>query len=485
MTYEELKKHVRGIWLGKAIGGTLGQPWEGCNGPLNLSFYDPVPTGMMPNDDLDLQVVWGCHLATDWKGVVSHKNFAQAWLNNIDFPFDEYGIVIRNLKLGIPAPWTGRFDNAFTDGLGGAIRAEIWAVLAPNNPQLAAKMAGMDAEMDHAGNGVYAEQFIAAMESAAFTEKDIPTLIQIGLSVIPAASRLSQAINDTIQWCQHSSDIFEVRRKIMENYASPNFTDVKMNLSFVTAAMLLGEGDFEKTICHAVNCGQDADCTGATVGAIMGVINPDGIPEKWLQPIGNGLILNEGILGINPPADLDGFTDMLLELQGKVTIDDDSAPEPDFTPFQIPCRQSYYQPWFALDYRRFNPQPAADAKEITLPGNLITVDFSQQPGESLQILEIPFKLESARTVRVLVNTPANMLVWIDGKFAFGRDGGPFVPAFHRAHINQLVEINLEGGEHQLRIGLAPANPEMTSAELLFGIADPQNRWIINAFYDVK
>ena len=68
---ENYRKKVLGAWLGKAVGGTLGQPWEGSRGPLALSFYDPVPTDMMPNDDIDLQVVWACRLATDWRGVAS------------------------------------------------------------------------------------------------------------------------------------------------------------------------------------------------------------------------------------------------------------------------------------------------------------------------------------------------------------------------------------------------------------------------------
>ncbi len=43
MTDAEYRGKVLGAWLGKAVGGTLGQPWEGSTGPLNLSYYDPVP----------------------------------------------------------------------------------------------------------------------------------------------------------------------------------------------------------------------------------------------------------------------------------------------------------------------------------------------------------------------------------------------------------------------------------------------------------
>ena len=150
------RKKALGAWLGKAVGGTLGAPWEGCRGPLALTFYDPVPTDMVPNDDVDLQVVWACRLATDWRGVVSYANFSDAWQRNIGFALDEYGVAKRNLARGIPAPHSGAYDNAFTDGMGAAIRSEIWALLAPGDPATAARLARVDASVDHAGAGVHA-----------------------------------------------------------------------------------------------------------------------------------------------------------------------------------------------------------------------------------------------------------------------------------------------------------------------------------------
>ena len=54
--------------------------------------------------------------------------------------------------------------------------------------------------MDHGnGEGVYAEVFMAAMESAAFYERDIRKLIDIGLSYIPEECTVSKAIRDAIR----------------------------------------------------------------------------------------------------------------------------------------------------------------------------------------------------------------------------------------------------------------------------------------------
>ena len=92
------------------------------------------------------------------------------------------------------------------------------------------------------------------------------------------------------------------------------------------------------------------------------------------------------------------------------------------------------------------------------------------------ILEIKFHLERAQKIRLLVSTPANLQVRVDGVFRFGRES-----AFHRAMQNQLAELELEQGAHSLQIALAPASPEMRSAELVFGIADTANHWLPHAF----
>ena len=44
------------------------------------------------------------------------------------------------------------------------------------------------------------------------------------------------------------------------------------NIGITVLGLLYGEGDFDKTICLAANCGEDADCTAATAGALFGII---------------------------------------------------------------------------------------------------------------------------------------------------------------------------------------------------------------------
>jgi ADP-ribosylglycohydrolase len=469
---DKIYRHkVMGCWLGKAVGGTLGQPYEGCDGPLGLSYYEPVPTDMIPNDDLDLQVLWAYVLDQMPSPTVDRDALGQAWLKHVAFPWDEYGIATRNLRAGIRPPFSGAYDNWFTDGLGAAIRSEIWACLAPENPHLAAAYAYEDACIDHAGDGIYAEQFLAALESAAFGESDLDRLLDIALEVIPADCRLALAIRDTRAWCAESADIVQIRQRILERWGSENFTDCVMNLPFAVAALLLGDGDFGRTICLAVNCGRDADCTTATVGAILGILNPDGIQQKWLKPIGRKLVINQGITGITHPSTLDGFTDLILSLRERVQLRSaQDCPEPDLTRHTLQAQAGQFHPWFAQDDGKLNPALPESTQTMELPGHWGSISAECIPSDTLHMMRFHFQLDAPCRVRIMFNTAANSRVWLDGNYAFGREGGRMAPSFHRAPPNQFTDIGLSAGQHELVAGVAPLEGQ-SQIDWVVGIAD--------------
>jgi len=177
--------------------------------------------------------------------------------------------------------------------------------------------------MDHAGEGIYAAQYLAAIEAMAFVESDIDTLVDAGLSVIPADCRIAQGAHLTRQWWRKTQDVDTVYRRINEEFATDNFTDVKINLPYILLGWLASGGDFSKAICTAVNCGEGTDCTGATLGSLMGILHPDGIDERWLKPIGNQLVLSSCITGVKYPPTLDDFTEQVIALRHRI---DGAAP---------------------------------------------------------------------------------------------------------------------------------------------------------------
>jgi len=473
------RKKVMGCWLGKAVGGTLGQPYEGSAGPLALSYYDPVPTDMVPNDDLDLQVLWCCILAGMERPVVDRDVFARGWLEHVDFPWDEYALAIRNLKQGIRPPWSGQYDNYFRDGLGAAIRSELWACLAPDDPERAARFAYEDACVDHAGDGIYAEQFWAAAESRAFTVSDLDRLLDTGLSVIPGDCRLARAVADVRKLCAVETDPLKIRRHVLDNWGAENFTDTVMNTAFAVMALILGKGDFSKSICLAVNCGQDADCSTATAGAILGLIDPDSIDPKWLKPIGHKLILNDGIRGIRAPSTLEGFSDMIFALRERIALRGDVAEErePDLTAFAVPADCGFFKPWFAHDEGRFSPRLPEVTQRRVFPGCFAGIANSEIAPDGLFMMRFRFELDAPRKARVMFNCNGNHLVWIDGDYAFGREGGRMAPSFHRAPRNQFKDLALSAGKHEILVGLARTD-RADEIRWVIGVAEQGSKqWI--------
>ncbi|WP_162341508.1 ADP-ribosylglycohydrolase family protein [Paenibacillus paridis] len=299
---------VYGGWLGKNIGGTLGAPVEGIKELLQLEYYPELPDGPLENDDLDLQLVW-LHALEQYGPGLTAAHLAQEWVDHIFFPFDEYGYALTNMRRGLKPPIAGLFNNPFTSCMGSPIRSEIWAMVAPGMPELAARYAYEDAITDHAGGeGVYGEMFFAALESAIFFEKDRDALIAIGMKFIPPDCRTALAIQDLLRWHKEGKEWKVARELILEHHGSENFTDTPQNIAFTLLGWLYGD-DFEDAILKAVNCGYDTDCTAATLAAILGMIlGPEGLPAKWVDPVGNKVVVSPPIKGFPYPVTLEELT---------------------------------------------------------------------------------------------------------------------------------------------------------------------------------
>ena len=479
------REKVMGCWLGKAVGGTLGMPYEGMDGPFDLDFYHPMPTGMVPNDDLDLQVVWACLLDQQQKIEVSRTLFSKAWKENINFPWDEYGVCIRNLREGIEPPLSGSFDNWFANGMGAAIRSEIWACLAPGNPKLAAAYAYEDACLDHSEQGLWAEVWLAAMQSAAFVESEIKRIVEIGFEHIPGDAEIRAAIEDTYNWWEESKDWRKVRLQILEKYGHENFTNVTENMAFTLLALFDGNGDFSRSICTANNCGKDTDCTAATVGALLGILNPGGIDDRWLKPIGRDLILSKEIVGITPPSSLDAFTDLVLDLRDRLG----GRFPPESLNVEPPNRQVTAKigfaevPWFGQGWPMGRPMDIELPEMTPVLFSGTFASFNSADFEAgMMFVEYSFELTHETNTRIFFNTNENCRFFVDGEYIFGREYGRMAPSPHRIPINQSVDQVLSTGAHKL-VAVIARPAEDKQIEWVVGVADrdDNDQWIPGLF----
>lgn len=338
ISFETYKDKVHACWIGKNIGGTMGTPYEGKREMQNISGFVTDKNVILPNDDLDLQLVWLNAVEQYGPSRVDAQMLGEFWISFVTPHWNEYGNGKANMKMGLLPPLSGDAFNNWKDSNGAWIRTEVWATLAPGAPDVAAKYAYEDACVDHgaAGEGTVAAVFVAAVESAAFFESDVRRLINIGLSKIPTTSRMHKSITLLLDCYDKGMDYIAARNAIFEanKDIGDGWFEAPSNVSYAMLGLLWGEGDFKKSMIYAINCGDDTDCTGATVGSILGLMKGTaGIPADWREHIGDGISTISIALGVlhTVPKTCTELTErvarmapvMLLENHADVTLSDE------------------------------------------------------------------------------------------------------------------------------------------------------------------
>ena len=486
MDKEYWSHKIKGALLGKTIGENLGRPYLGAHDPLELTFYDPLPDPDSSSCFLDFQILWLDELSKMPHPVPERNFFAQCWLDHIRYYDAEYGIALRNLRNSIMPPWSGNFDDYFSDNFGAARRADLWAFLNPAKPDTALKITYEDSCVDHDKDGVFAAEFFAVLLSNAFIESNPDALLNAALAAIPGESRLAEAVRFTRELCARENDWKEARRQFLAKFDSENYEDGVMNTGFILLAYLLGNGDFEKTVLIAANCARNTPVNAGMAGELVGLLKPDSIPERWLAPVSEKIQLSDPELVMDYPQTLDAFIEQILELAPRIEAHTPrSCDQPDFTPFLIPVQFGIHRNWNRWHEILPIPEYLHLDKEYTIPGTFNYLDAFEVPPNSLYMMRFQFTIDETKKVRVIFNCNATSRVWVDGVYRFGRDGGWVTPSFDTVPHNQYCDITLEGGVHELLAGVAPV-PAKPSETILWvmGIADcADSQWLPYAFFN--
>lgn len=329
MNEQTMYQKVYGCWMGKNIGGTLGGPVEGKMELMNHTFYTQDFHGRpMENDDLDLQLL-NLHAVEQYGIRLTSRQIATEWKSHVFFCMDEYALFLSNARRGVETPLSGHFNNEFIHCMGSPIRSEIWAVLAPGNPQLAAYFAYQDAAVDHAGGeGVYGEVFFAALESMAFVSSDLTEVTERALTFIPDTSVTARAIRDLMRYHTNGLDWITARQKLIDDYGTANFCYAPLNIAFTMLGLFYGK-DFTEKMLITLNCGYDTDCTAATAGSILGILHgADAIPQKWIDPIGTAIVASPQVCGFRIPKDIAELTERSMRAQKIIAAEFENCIDP-------------------------------------------------------------------------------------------------------------------------------------------------------------
>ena len=341
MNPEYIEKIYAG-WLAKVIGVRLGAPIEGWTYEKiraelgELTGYPKEYRQFAADDDTNGPLFFLRALGDSEEGYdISAQDVGNALLNYASYEsgffwWGGYGVSTEhtaylNLRAGVEAPLSGSIEKngcTVAEQIGGQIFIDTWGLVAPGNPDLAARYAEKAASVTHGGNGVYGGIFVASCISYAFMETDIRKIIEKGLSYIPADSEYTKVVRSVMAF--HEANPADWRKGygyVRDNFGYdryPGACHIIPNIGVMIVSLLYGEGDFARTLDICNMCGWDTDCNVGNVATIMGVrCGLEGIPQTLRRPI-NDILICSSVMGSLNITDIPQGADYIARLAAAV-----------------------------------------------------------------------------------------------------------------------------------------------------------------------
>ncbi|KAJ4299654.1 hypothetical protein N0V90_004900 [Kalmusia sp. IMI 367209] len=285
--------------LGKLIGVYIGRPFEnwtfqeiqGRLGPIYHYVHEKFSVPLVVIDD-DVSGTFAFVRALEDHGFnpdLSSQHVGKTWLNQVIekrtiFWWGGHGIstehtTFNNPKKGIKPPESGSIQTngkTLAEQIGAQIFIDGWALIAPGNPGLAAKLAEAAARVSHDGVAVDAAVLWAVMEAEAFVSSNADHLLDTGLSYIGSGSSLRKLIEDVRMWVKEDGDWEKTRQRIEENYGYDKYCGICHmipNHGIMIMTLLYASNDFTQAM-HIINTsGWDTDCNSGNVGCLVAIMN--------------------------------------------------------------------------------------------------------------------------------------------------------------------------------------------------------------------
>ncbi len=318
MNIDNYEERVYAGVLGKIIGVYLGRPIEHYidykrllaeQGEISYYVNDRFNQKLVVTDDDISGTFTFVRAAEDYPKVTS-ENIGLTWLNYLIENrttlwwgglgnSTEHTAYLR-LKSGYNAPCSGSSKlngKGVSEQIGGQIFIDGWGMVAPGDPDLAARLAESAARVSHDGEAVHAAKVIATIESMAFIENDLNVLLETACTFIPERSKIHRLIRELRELREREPDWKLGRDWIERNHGYhlyPGTCHIVPNHALVIFSLLYGDDDFQRTLMIVNSCGWDTDCNSGNVGCIMGIKNGlNGIDRgpDWRTPVADRLYL--------------------------------------------------------------------------------------------------------------------------------------------------------------------------------------------------
>jgi ADP-ribosylglycohydrolase len=247
------------------------------------------------NDDITYEIAFLRALEKKGKALAS-ADIAEEWVAMVPFGWSAEEFALKNIKLGIYPPMSGRLNNPYREWIGAQMRGVICGMVAPGNPYEAARYAFMDGVVSHYNNGVLGEVFNAVMASLAYIKDDIRDIVREAVSLIPSDSEYYAVVSFALNCCLEAETWEGAWKRCEKRFERYNWIHAYPNAAAEVIALWFGKCDFDETMYISAMQGYDVDCNAAQIASVVAIITgAGGIAEKWTAPIGD--ILNTYLRG--------------------------------------------------------------------------------------------------------------------------------------------------------------------------------------------
>ena len=284
----QLNERIYQGWLGQLSGGSFGTALEGYTGAQLAKLYGEVRSYITQpettNDDVVYELVF-LDVFEKMKREITSREIGLEWVKQIPFGWSAEWVALRNLSMGIFPPYSGSFQNPYSNWIGAQMRGMICGMLAPGWPMEAARLAYIDGVVSHENNGVYGEMYAAVLTSLAFVRSDPRALLLEAAQYFPQRSLYASVVRDSLNVVSTNSDPAKAWQILDKNYQEYNWIDAHPNIAAVIYSLWYGQTDMTEAFSLLAKAGLDVDCNGGLVGNVLGVIQP--VPDQWAAPLGD------------------------------------------------------------------------------------------------------------------------------------------------------------------------------------------------------
>ncbi len=380
----EYRDRVEAAWLGQVVGMLVGFPFEHeaasvvrVEGITKRHEGTPVRWDAAPVDD-DWYYEMVALNGFEKHGIgMTVEQLGEQWLENSAGTWGSSRGAREALLKGARGAEAGHpRHNAEWWTMGAQFSADLYGLLAPGRPNLAARLARTLGHINGYAEGTDGAVFVAGMVSLAFVDRDPRSIVRKAAGLVHPESPYRRCLDGILRRAEAGRPWREIAQAVEDEWRGvyPASNNAVANGGMLALGLWFGGGDLMETlnIISSAADYSDADCNAASGAAVLAAaFGPRAIPKALSAQFGDRMRGDKlGDILLTPPVDV-RFSDLarrtaaigerFLAVEG-VRIDGDGFLLPDDPPRALPRERfeladltKFWNPEWHLERAGFGP----------------------------------------------------------------------------------------------------------------------------------